>query len=355
MALKDNPIPFVSPPELKDIMDLSEGRKIEGMGIPRGVTLVVGGGFHRKSTLLNAREKGIYNHIPGDGREYVVTHHSAVKIRAEDGRAVQKVTIEPFISNLPLQKDTKRFSTPNASGSTSQAANIIEAVEVGCKLLLIDEDTSATNFMIRDERMQELVSKDKEPITPFIDKVQKLYSDFGVSTILVMGGSGDYFDVADTVIMKDTYQPLFVTQKAKIIADKHTMKRRDEGGETFGEIVQRKIFSESFDASRGRREVKIEAKGLKTILYGENTIDLSYVEQLVDSSQTRCIGYIIHYLSEKYFRTDMKLKEALEFAFHDIEKKGVDILLPYKAGNLAMPRIFEVAAAINRMRTLKIK
>jgi predicted ABC-class ATPase len=191
---------------------------ITGMGIPAGVTLIVGGGYHGKSTLLKAIELGVYNHIPDDGRELVVTHPAAVKIRAEDGRSVASVDISPFINQLPQGRSTRQFSTTNASGSTSQAANIMEALEAGAELLLVDEDTAATNFMIRDRRMQQLIAKDKEPITPFIDKVRQLYTDYGVSTILVMGGSGDYFDVADTVIAMENFQPEDVTEKAKAIA-----------------------------------------------------------------------------------------------------------------------------------------
>ena len=159
-------------------------------------------------------ELGIYSHIPGDGREYVATDPKAVKIRAEDGRFVEKVNISPFIKSLPLLRDTLRFSTDNASGSTSQAANIMEALEMGARVLLIDEDTSATNFMIRDRRMQELVQKAHEPITPFIDKVRQLYQDQRVSTILVMGGSGDYFEAADTVIWMNNYRPFAVTRES---------------------------------------------------------------------------------------------------------------------------------------------
>lgn len=353
--LTQNVVPFYYPPELEvEVMTPNRG-KIKGMGIPKGVTLIVGGGFHGKSTLLNAIERGVYPHIPGDGREYVVTLSSAVKIRAEDGRSVEKVNINPFINHLPQEKDTIQFSTENASGSTSQAANIIEALEMGSKLLLIDEDTSATNFMIRDERMQELVSKDKEPITPFVDKVKKLFLDLGVSTILVMGGSGDYFDVADTVIMMDNYQPRCVTHLAKEIVLKHGKKRVDEGGEHFGNITNRKPLIQSFDASRGRREVKIDAKGTKTLLFGSTTIDLSFLEQLVDPSQTRTIGLMIHYYSEHYLEKTSSLREGLIKVMEEVQEKGFDILLPYRAGNLAMPRIYEVAGAINRMRSLKIK
>jgi predicted ABC-class ATPase len=348
-------VPFQPPQELEVEVELPNRGLLQGMGIPQGVTLIVGGGFHGKSTLLNAIELGVYNHVPGDGREYIATHDAAVKIRAEDGRSIEKVTISPFISNLPLKRDTERFSTENASGSTSQAANIIEAVGMGAKVLLIDEDTSATNFMVRDERMQELVAKEKEPITPFIDKVQKLYRDYGVSTVLVMGGSGDYFDVADTIIMMDEYRPCCVTEKAKEIALRHEVKRMDEGGTSFGEFSLRKPMSSSFDSQRGKRDVKIDAKGLNGILYGTDFIDLSYLEQLVDISQTRCIGFLIHYYANHYLNKSEGLKEGLEKVMRDVGEKGFDILLSYKVGNLALPRIYEVAGAINRMRCLKIE
>ena len=353
--MEKNVIPFLPPLELMVEVVLSHQGKIRGMGIPKGVTLIVGGGFHGKSTLLNAIQKGIYNHIPNDGREFVVTDKNAVKIRAEDGRYIEKVNISPFISNLPFNKPTNRFSTQNASGSTSQAANIIEAIEMGTSLLLIDEDSSATNFMVRDKRMQELVKKEKEPITPFIDKVKTLYKDYGVSTILVMGGSGDYFDVADEVILMDHYKPIRVTDKAKKIAKNFPIHRKNEGGEVFGKIDYRTPKLESFHPKRGKKEVKIDAKGLSHIIFGITDIDLSYVEQLVDPSQTKAIGWII-YRYAKFLKKEKKsLKDGISEIMHEIDEKGLDILMPYKAGNLAKPRIFEVAAAINRMRTLKVE
>ncbi|MBW2123740.1 MAG: ABC-ATPase domain-containing protein, partial [Deltaproteobacteria bacterium] len=352
--LTENPVVLESPPELQVEVDVPNAGKLRGMGIPKGVTLVVGGGFHGKSTLLRAIERGVYNHLPGDGRERVVAHRGAVKIRAEDGRNVEKVNIEPFISNLPMGRDTRSFSTENASGSTSQAANILEALEIGAKVLLVDEDTSATNFMIRDERMQALVAKEKEPITPFVDKVKKLYQDLGVSTILVMGGSGDYFDVAETVIMMDNYRPRCVTERAREIAKRQATRRMDEGGPAFGTVTPRKPLASSFDARRGKREARIDAKGLTTILYGRTTIDLDCLEQLVDTSQTRAVGYMIHYYREHYLDGTRDLSEGLERVFQDLERKGLDVIAPYKVGNLALPRIFEVAGAINRMRTLRV-
>jgi len=347
-------IPFQSPLELEGVVNTNHHGPIKGMAVPEGVTLIVGGGFHGKSTLLNAIEKGVYAHIPGDGREFVVTDPAAVKIRAEDGRAVEKVNISPFINNLPFGKNTAPFSTENASGSTSQAANIMEALEVGAKVLLIDEDTSATNFMIRDQRMQTLISKDREPITPFIDKIRQLYEEVGVSAIVVMGGSGDYFEVADRVVMMENYLPRDVTLPVKEIVRKYPSSRQAEGGNSFGKIPQRVPRVESFDPQRGKREVKIDAKGLKTIIFGRTVIDLSHVAQVVDESQTNAIGDLIHYAATRYFQGDISLNEGLKMVMADVEGKGLDIIAPFKRGDYAGPRIFEVAAAINRMRTLKI-
>lgn len=222
----NNAIEFKSPKQYEIVMKLSSGKVIKGMGIPKGITLIVGGGYHGKSTLLEALERGVYNHIAGDGREYVITNQDAMKIRAEDGRSIQNVNIQPFIDHLPGERDTTHFSTENASGSTSQAANVMEALESQASLLLIDEDTSATNFMIRDGRMQRLIAPEKEPITPFSNKVKALYDDHNVSTILIVGGSGDYFDVADQVLMMDEYVLKDVTQHAKDIAQSDGYQRR---------------------------------------------------------------------------------------------------------------------------------
>lgn len=350
-------IPFQSPPELELSFKVPNHGVITGMGIPQGVTLIVGGGYHGKSTLLRAIERGVYNHIPGDGREWVITIGDAVKIRAEDGRRVEKVDISPFINNLPFNQDTHRFSTENASGSTSQAANIIEALEMGCKLLLIDEDTSATNFMIRDARMQALVSKEKEPITPFVDKVRQLWKDFGVSSIIVIGGSGDYLDVADHVIMMDEYRPRNVTARAKAVTQMYQLKRIPEGGDRFGEVRSRIPLPQSFDPQRGRK-VRVGAKGLDTVQFGHYQIELDYVEQLVDVSQTRAIADIIYYAWKKYFDGRRTLAEVIDRVEQELDKYGLDVIAPFKderAGDYARPRRYEIAAAINRLRSLEVR
>jgi predicted ABC-class ATPase len=333
---------------------------IKGLGIPKGVTLIVGGGYHGKSTLLKALERCVYAHIPGDGREYVITTRDAVKIRAEDGRRVEKVNINPFISNLPQDISTDSFCSEDASGSTSQAANIMEALEVGAKLLLLDEDTSATNFMVRDARMQLLVHKDQEPITPFVDRVRELYDSLDVSTVLVMGGSGDYFDVANTVIKMQDYRPYDVGNLARGIVEEHPTQRQVDALEPFGRVTARIPQAASFNASRGRREVKIEARARDILMYGSDFIDLRYVDQLVETSQTRAVGHAIYLASQSMMNASTTLQDVVEGLEHFFDQNGLDALDPfyreeYHPGNFSKPRKYEIAAAINRLRTLKQK
>jgi predicted ABC-class ATPase len=374
--LLDNVVAFQSPPSLKVEFNCPNRGLMSGMGIPAGITSIVGGGYHGKSTLLRAIELGVYNRIPGDGREFVVTNPAAVKIRAEDGRSVAGVDISPFINHLPQGRDTVQFYTENASGSTSQAANIIEALEVGRRqkeegrrkkeegrrkkeedlvpVLLVDEDTAATNFMIRDRRMQELIAKDKEPITPFIDKVKQLYVDYGVSTILVMGGSGDYFDVADTVIAMDNFQAYDVTKKAKEIAKNYSIDRAAEGGESFGKISQRVPIPASLDPSRGRRDVRVKVRDVDELAFGTEEIDLSAVSQIVNSGQLRAIAAAMVYAKQQYMDGKRTLAEIIDLVMADIDDRGMDILSPFPEGDFAMFRRFELAAAINRLRSLSV-
>jgi len=330
---------------------------LTGLGIPKGVTLIVGGGYHGKSTLLRALERGVYSHIPGDGREYVVTVSHAVKTRAEDGRRIEQVDISGFINNLPFGQDTTHFSTDNASGSTSQAATILEAIEVNATVLLLDEDTSATNFMVRDARMQALVPKTHEPITPFIDRIRELYDQHGVSTILVMGGCGDYFDVADTVIMMREFQPVIMTVEAHRIADEQKTQRRMEVVSSLASVRSRMIHRDSVDSSSGKRDTKIDAKGLNHVAFGLDVIDLSGVEQLVDVSQTRAVGYAIQLLAQRTTRSQIRIADAVALVDEIFTQEGLDCLDPYykpghHPGKFARPRPYEIAAAINRLRSV---
>lgn len=340
---------FRAPDALAATVDLPHAGPVRGLRIPRGVTLIVGGGFHGKSTLLSALQYGVYDHVPGDGRERVVADPTAVKVRAEDGRRVSRVDIRPFIDHLPLGRDTQRFTSDNASGSTSQAANIVEALYAGSRLLLIDEDTSATNFMIRDARMQRLVSADREPITPFLFRVRALYERHGVSSVIVMGGSGDYFEVADTVLMMDAYEPRDVTADAHVLAAPRQLSGAIESlpPMTFDETPGR-IAPPS--AARGRRDVKIDTRGRDGLRYGVHDIDLARVEQIADPSQVRAIGRLMHLWATRHLDPARTVTEGLKAALDEVETEGLDALMPWPVGDLARPRLFELAAAVNRIR-----
>ncbi|MEO0647120.1 MAG: ABC-ATPase domain-containing protein [Cyanobacteria bacterium J06650_10] len=349
-------------PPVDDVTELMtpHSGKVRGLGIRSGVTLIVGGGYHGKSTLLRAIEQGIYNHVPEDGRQQVVSQGQTVKLRAEDGRSVANVDISPVINHLPRGRNSQQFSTDNASGSTSQAAGLVEAVEVGAKVLLIDEDTAATNFMIRDRNMQALISKDKEPITPFVDKVRQLYDDYGVSTILVMGGSGDYFAVADTVIAMEDYQPRIVTAAAKAIAQANAAQRQREGGEQFGDMAARTVLPGSLPTPKRDRSLKVKAQKGQLML-GYETVDLRAIEQIAEANQVRAIAQAMIYAERYYFDEARSLSQVLDHVMEDIERSGLEIFSEAARsghsapGDWAQFRRFELAAAINRLRTVKIK
>lgn len=347
-------IPFQSPPELQVEIRRPNGGPIRGMGIPPGVTLVVGGGYHGKSTLLRALERGVYNHRPGDGREGVVTDPATVKIRAEDGRAIQDVDISPFIRDLPSGEDTRHFTSPNASGSTSQAANIMEAMEAGARVLLVDEDTAATNFMIRDRRMQALVPREKEPITPFVDQIRQLYQERGISSILVLGGSGDYLEAADTVIAMEVYRPRDVTSRAKEVAEALPTGRQAEEVAPLPSLSPRVPKPSSLDPRKGRRQEHLKVQGVDGILVGREEIDLSGVEQIVSWAQFNALGQAILLARRELMDGRRTLSEILDEVEAAVHRDGLDVLDPRQPGDLAEFRRFELAAALNRARSLRV-
>lgn len=341
-------VKFAAPPSMEISMQLPHAGKISGMGIRKGITLIVGGGYHGKSTLLKALESGVYNHIAGDGREYVITDETAVKIRAEDGRSVKKTDISMFIGMLPNGKDTKAFSTEDASGSTSQAANMIEAMEAGAEVFLIDEDTSATNFMIRDELMQRVVHRDVEPITPFIDRVEELYERFGISTILVAGSCGSYFHKADKVIQMNQYVPLDVTELAKKEASSfpfdpcHLKPAKTPD-------FSRMLFSPKIG---GRDRMKVKTMGKDAVSVDRETVDLRYIEQLADTEQAVMLGMMLKYVLSTPSFGKKTLTEIVDSICETLFTKGMEGIYGgrYLPTGLALPRKQEIFACLNRYR-----
>ena len=344
---------FQSPKELEVAMDLPHKGKITGMGIRKGITLIVGGGYHGKSTLLKALELGVYDHIAGDGREYVITDNTAVKLRAEDGRSIQKTDISMFINDLPNGKDTVGFCTEDASGSTSQAANVVESIEAGTSLLLIDEDTSATNFMIRDELMQRVIHRDMEPITPFIERIQELYDDYGISTVIVAGSSGAYFHVADTIIQMDRYVPKDITAYAKKAAESYPAVSGPEAP------AKKPDFQRCPRAGKGFREndrIKMKTMGREAVMINKETIDLRYVEQITDSEQVTALGYCMRY-AQKHIMDGRKDLRQIVDELERVMEKGTLAALCESSSSIscmAMPRRQEIFACFDRYRSLKM-
>jgi len=342
-------VPFISPESLQIEIELPHKGKMIGMGIPKGITVIVGGGYHGKSTLLKALEQGVYNHIAGDGREYVVADATGMKIRAEDGRSILHTDISLFINHLPAGQDTVDFSSENASGSTSQAANLIEAMEAGAELLFLDEDTSATNFMIRDKVMAKLVSDEKEPITTLLRHIRGIYKTMGISFIIVVGSSGDYLSVADLVLQLDHYKVKDVTKEAKEICEQCQIA---------GQYAEKEVCMPEF--SRKLKPVKharrkLKSMGTDTVLIDRESIDVRYLEQLSESGQTTALAYMMGWILDHVTKEE-DIQEFIENMYKLIERKGMAAVIPanYSAGHPVLPRKQELYACLNRYRSAKI-
>ena len=346
-------VPFLSPASMEVTLALPHHGPITGMGIKKGITLIIGGGYHGKSTLLKALELGVYNHIKGDGREYVITDDTAMKIRAEDGRCIHNTDISLFINNLPGGRDTRSFYTEDASGSTSQAANVVEAIEAGTSLLLIDEDTCATNFMIRDELMQRVVHRDQEPITPFIERVRPIYEDCCISSVIVAGSSGSYFHIADQIIQMDCYVPSDITDLAKKEAQNFPLESQPLPMPALPDFDRRPAGG----LLKAQDRIKMKTLGKDAFSLNRDTVDLRYVEQLTDSEQTTALSYCLRYALLTLCDGRKDLRAVVAALEKQILEKGMESLGGSTKSNadMALPRPQEIFACFNRFRGLKMK
>lgn len=361
-------VPFTSPDSLRISINLPHKGKITGMGIPKGITLIVGGGYHGKSTLLNALELGVYNHIPGDGREYVITDATAVKLRSEDGRFIKDVDISMFINDLPNKKDTRCFSTLDASGSTSQAAGIVESMEAGSHLFLLDEDTSATNFMVRDAFMQQVIQREKEPITPFLERAEDLCKKAGISTILVAGSSGAFFHIADTIIQMDNYVPKDITASVKKLCSQyplpavsvtdfqlpHSHRIMSRPAESSKRLIHNSRGNHSDSGATKPERLKTRISGTDGFSLGRQEIDLRYTEQLIDAEQTAALGLLLKYAVEHLADGRRTLPEIVQFLWKNLSLHGLSFFTENQkiSCGYATPRIQEIYACLNRYRGL---
>jgi predicted ABC-class ATPase len=373
--------PFSSPESLRVTLDLPHRGPTSGMGIPRGVTLIVGGGYHGKTTLLEAIQEGVYDHVAGDGRELVITDDTACKLRAEDGRCVHDVDVSPFIGNVPDGTDTRHFSTLDASGSTSQAASLVEDIEAGTRALLVDEDTCASNFMMRDALMQRVVDADHEPIRPFVGRVRELWERLGVSTVLVAGSSGTFFFVADTVIQMDAYQAFDITERAREACrdfrgwnGHERISSSDRGGglgedsRSEGELdairqPRKRLLdmggsgksSRSSRPQRGRRgsadRIKTRARGLEGFESGVVRADLRYVEQLADPEQVFALAQMVRWAQERRLLSSEPIDRIVDEIRLAISRDGLaSVGEGCPSCGMAMPRVQEIYACLNRLR-----
>lgn len=361
-------VPFTSPDSLRISINLPHKGRITGMGIPKGITLIVGGGYHGKSTLLNALELGVYNHIPGDGREYVITDATAIKLRSEDGRFIKDVDISMFINDLPNKKDTRCFSTLDASGSTSQAAGIVESMEAGSHLFLLDEDTSATNFMVRDAFMQQVIQREKEPITPFLERAEDLYKKAGISTILVAGSSGAFFHIADTIIQMDNYVPKDITASVKKLCSQyplpavsvtdfqvpHSHRIMSRPAESSKCLRHNSRGNHSDSSATKPERLKTRISGTDGFSLGRQEIDLRYTEQLIDAEQTAALGLLLKYAVEHLADGRRTLPEIVQFLWKNLSLHGLSFFTENQkiSCGYATPRIQEIYACLNRYRGL---
>lgn len=362
---------FTSPASMERTFHLPHRGEISGMAIPQGITLIVGGGYHGKSTLLEAIQAGVYNHIAGDGREFVITDDTAVKLRAEDGRSIRNVDISMFIRNLPNKKDTTSFSTEDASGSTSQAAGVIEGMESGTRLFLIDEDTSATNFMVRDELMQQVIARDKEPITPFLERARDLYGQAGISTILVAGSSGAFFYIADHILLMDCYKPVDITDDVKKVCSSYSspeifapdfvipdFKRifpahKRMGGQAKGQDSANGSYRTKHGSANGDRHkrCKIKTFGRDSFSLDKENVNVHGLEQLADNEQTTALAYLLRYGLEQVIDGKKTVRQVVQVVWEKLEQQGWEAFCgSYVPCGLAKPRLQELYACLDRFR-----
>ena len=363
-------VPFVAPVEMAVTLDV-EGRKIRGMGIPKGVTVITGGAFHGKSTLLQALTKAVYPHVPGDGREGVVISESAVRVGVEDGRSVRGTDLSQFVRDLPGGISTKSFTTASASGSTSEAANLMEAMEAGSDAFLIDEDSSAVNFLIRDVRVRKLLGDDREPLIPLTDRIRGIQ---GRSFILVAGACGDFLDLADNIIVMASYKAECARINGKNVAAGLADGTAGADGakivpglpafvepqcRNFAEYVK-PLLPGLRPASAVERQVKVKISGDTLLQIGFLVSDTSKAGALVDKQQRFGAGFMLLNLCQNAASNNEEtgeespkpatIMERINVLCEKIKNVGFRNLPQGLSREMSLPRAIDIACVLYRLR-----
>ena len=350
-------VPFETPEELAVTFDIG-GKTLRGMGIPKGVTVITGGAYHGKSTLLEALVRSVYPHVPGDGREGIVVEESAFRVGVEDGRHVRGTDLSSMVRDLPGGVSTKNFSTEKASGSTSEAANLLEAMEMGSKTFLIDEDSSAVNFLIRDRRVRALLGDDREPLIPLTDRI-RTFVDMGFSFILVAGACGDFLSLADNIVVMAEYKAECGNAKARELFGACDMAKPSEqysgvstaavslpAPRVFDEFVK-PLLPKVRPASAVERQVKVKLNGDSLLQVGLLTADVSKCGLLVDKSQRLGAGYLALNLCQN--PEESPLREIADKLCEKIRNVGFRNLSQGMSRPMSLPRPVDIVAALLRM------
>jgi len=355
-GLSDTPlleaIPFVSPSDLEVQFEVL-GESIVGMGIQKGITVIAGGAYHGKSTLLHALERAVVPHIPGDGREWVVIDESACAIHVEEGRSIQNTDISFFLKNLPGDTSTSQFNTVSASGSTSQVGNFLEALEFGSKCFLIDEDYSAVNFLIRDSRVRALLGDQNEPLTPLIDRIQHL-KEKGLNFIIVAGACGAYLEVADQVLLVSNYKISRATQKVLEINSQLEPSVKEDPSVDF-EFPQSRLFHDFVKdmlphvkpTSAVERRVKVRLQDNSVLQIGFLRAQIAKTSLFHESTKLASGYLLLNLLQNPSNEESLKQIEALCLKIQNV---GFRAIPQGFSKDLALPRPIDIASALLRLR-----
>jgi predicted ABC-class ATPase len=345
--------PLMIDEKLKTSIDVPNAGTVSGLGIKDGITLIIGDEYSGRCDLIAAISAGIYNHVPGDGREFVASMPDTVYISEEPGRSVQKVDISPFV--ISEDEGFAEFSSDAADGFESEAAALVENIEVGARILLFDESTSSPAFLAGDERIGGLISGGDPRTVPLAARARQLTEEIGAA--LVVAGNRNisaFIPVADTILLIEDYTVSDITEQAKALGIAEI--KVEESTRGFQELADRKrwVVPSSIDPSLGKEDAHIVAYEKQLLEFGRNLIDLSVIEQLADSDQTRTIGQVLYYLKLRYLGESNSLNSLLDYVDRDLSTEGLACLSPEFRSDLARPRRYEIAAALNRLPSFRV-